>query len=542
LANALKSRALSPVELLEDHIARIERLNPVLNAFLTLTFEQARSSAAAAEAAIMRGEELSPLHGIPIAHKDIYFTKGVRTTAGSLALDQHVPGSDAAVVERLAAVGAISLGKTHCHELACGAMEGYGVTRNPWDPARAAGGSSSGSAAAVAGRLAVAATASDTGGSVRVPAAFTGTVGLKPTFGRISRHGMFPISYSLDHPAILTNSVEDAELVFRELAGPDARDRSTLMRSVEDLVGADVRGTPIRVGLPGDLLRSGVASDVAAALAVAARRFEDIGAVTVEVELEGFDLVAPVHAVVWLAEAASRLRELLVGEGTRVGSVVRRRLRPGFLLSASDYFVAMHQRERLREGMARVFASVDVLLLPTAPFPAHLIDDVVSARSDVSRFNRLANLTGQPALAMPCGLSAAGLPLGLQLVAGHGREGLLLGVARAVEQATDWHRARPAALSTAELALAVADGRAEAYLDQLTAGAPPAGLPAVLDSPEGRVTLDWVRLRAAAADLPLTEPELVETGAQFHGTRLALDGMHKAVDGPGSTATQDFLA
>lgn len=537
LARSLRAGSLSPVELLEHRIERIERLNPVLNAFLTLTIERARAEAARAEARLRDGSA-DVLTGIPIGHKDIYFTKGVRTTAGCRALDDHVPREDAAVVERLAAAGAVSLGKTHCHELACGAMEGYGVTRNPWDVARAAGGSSSGSAAAVAGDLVLAATASDTGGSVRVPAAFTGTVGFKPTFGRVSRHGIFPISYTLDHPAVLARCVEDVELVYRELVFPDARDRLTSLGG-----HGSTRPEPdrqdigsIRIGVPHELLASGVVPEVSEALLRAARCLEDQGAVLVPVQVESFDSVAPVHTVVWLAEAASRLRGLLLDRRARVGSVVRRRLLPGLLLSADDYFVAMHQRERLRESMERLFLSVDVLLLPAAPFTAHLIDDVVSARSDVSRFNRLANLTGEPAVALPCGFSAAGLPIGMQLMSGRWREGLLLRVARSYEHATEWSRATPTIATGAE-----SDGREEAYLSQLTGDQAPDSLPPTLVGEAGEATIDWVRARAAAAGLDLTESGLWDLSAQFHRTRLALDAMHALVDRSGSTAAQEFL-
>lgn len=537
LADSFRARSLSPVELLEHRIERIERLNPVLNAFLTPTFEQARAEAAAAEARLRDGSA-GDLTGIPIAHKDIYFTKGVRTTAGCRALDDHVPREDAAVVERLAAAGAVSLGKTHCHELASGAMEGYGVTRNPWDVRRAAGGSSSGSAAAVAAGLVVAATASDTGGSVRVPAAFTGTVGFKPTFGRVSRHGIFPISYTLDHPAVLTRCAEDAELVYRELVFPDARDRLTSLGGHDPVASdpgrQDVRS--VRIGVPHELLADGVAPEVSEALLRAAGRLEELGAVLIPVQVESFESVAPVHTVVWLAEAASRLRGLLLDQRARVGSVVRRRLVPGLLLSADDYFVAMHQRERLRESMERLFLSVDVLLLPAAPFTAHLIDDVASARSDVSRFNRLANLTGEPAVALPCGFSESGLPIGMQLMAGRWRESLLLRVAGSYESATEWSRATPT------IAAGVADdGREEAYLTQLTGNPAPSVRPPALAGEAGEATIDWVRDRARATGWDLTESSLWEVSAQFHRTRLALDAMRAAVDGPGSTAAQDFL-
>ncbi|MBX3143357.1 MAG: amidase [Trueperaceae bacterium] len=537
VANSFRTRALSPVELLEHHVERIERLNPVLNAFLTLTVEQARVEAVAAESRLREGSA-SELTGVPIGHKDIYLTKGVRTTAGSRALDHHVPEEDAAVVERLAAAGAVSLGKTHCHELACGAMEGYGVTRNPWDVGRAAGGSSSGSAAAVAAGLVLAATASDTGGSVRVPAAFTGTVGFKPTFGRVSRHGIFPISYTLDHPAVLARCVADAELVYRELAFYDAKDRLTSLSDEEAALSEPDRqgfGT-VRVGLPHELFASGVMPEVSAALLKAASCLEEQGAVLVPVQVEGFESVAPVHTVVWLAEAASRLRRLLLDQREPVGSVVRKRLLPGLLLSTADYFVAMHERERLRESMERLFHSVDVLLLPAAPFTAHLIDDVTSARSDVSRFNRLANLTGEPAVALPCGFGEAGLPIGMQLMAGRWQESLLLRVARCYEQANGWWRATPKVVANT-----VGDGREEAYLSQLTSNQAPTSVPVALAGEAGEATIDWVRTRATAAGLDLTEPGLWEMSAQFHRTRVALDAMHARSDAPFSTSAQDFV-
>ena len=535
LAGALRSRSLSASELLEHHLQRIERLEPVLNAFLTLTTEQARAAAAEADARLHADAGSGPLLGIPIGHKDIYATSGVRTSVGCRALDDHVPDFDAAVVERLAEAGTVSVGKTHCHELASGAMEGYGVTRNPWDVSRAAGGSSSGSAAAVAAGLVVAATASDTGGSVRVPAAFTGTVGFKPTFGRVSRHGMFPISYTLDHPAVLTNCVEDARVLYRALNGPDARDRTTRLYEHES-GGSFVALDCVRIGLPNDLLDSGVAPDVSAAIHRAAERFEALGADLVPVEVRDFDHVAPVHSAVWSAEAANRLRGLLVEKRSQMGSIARRRLIGGLLMSAGDYFVAMHRRERIREHMERTFETIDVLLLPAAPFTAHHIDDVAAARSDVSRFNRLANLTGEPAIAFPCGVSDAGLPIGMQLMAGRWREELLLGVAGAYEEATSWTWPRRPQPPTT-----VNDGRAEAYLEQVSR-LPPAGtLPPSLVGRDGDATIDWVRARANGVGLELSEPEVLDLSAQFHRTRMAIDAYHAEVDGPNTTSSLDYL-
>lgn len=536
LVAAFRSGAASPVEVVAELQQRATRLEPVLNAFVTPTFEQA--AAAAAEAVAALGEPLGPLHGVPIAHKDVFSTKGVRTTAGSLALGSHVPDHDAAVVARLAAAGAIMVGKANCHELACGAMQGFGVTRNPWDPARAAGGSSSGSAAAVAGRLAFAATATDTGGSARVPAAFTGTVGLKPTFGRVSRHGMLPISYTLDHPAVIAKSVADAAAVMLALAGPDPRDRATAAAAPPPVPLERDSLAGVRLGWPTALLDAGLDPEVAAAIRAAARRLCELGADCVPVELEGFGLVAATHWVIWLAEGASRLRRFLTARPARVGSVAARRLLPGLLLSADDYFVAMHVRERVREAMERLFTTVDLLLLPTTPFAAHLIDDVAAARSDVSRFNRLANLTGEPAIAVPCGFTASGLPLGLQLMAPRWQEGLLLGVAALYERATPWHERWPSdevMLSWTE------DGRADAYSRRLGAEATNPAPGAVATDGGAAAAADWVRRRAQAAGLPLSGEDIEAVAAQSRGMIEALAEMREAVEATASTSYLDFI-
>ncbi|MCO5174225.1 MAG: amidase [Trueperaceae bacterium] len=534
----LRARTVSPVELIETHARRIERLDGVLNAFVTTTLDEARAAALAAEATFARGGARGPLHAVPVAHKDIYFTRGVRTTAGSRALADHVPDHDATVVELLAAAGAISLGKANCHELACGAMQGFGVTRNPWDPARAAGGSSSGSAAAVAAGLVMAATASDTGGSVRVPASFTGTVGLKPTFGRVSRHGLFPISYTLDHPALLTACVADAETVLGAMTAPDPKDRTTVaMRDAESRPAFydDLAG--LRLGVPTALLASGLDPEVEAALAAAVARFEELGATCVPVDVAGFDLVATTHSVIWLAEGASRLRGLIAGRRESVGAVVARRMLPGLLLSANDYFLAMHVRERLRESMGRLFATVDALVLPTTPFAAHAIDDLAAARSDVSRFNRLADLTGEPALALPCGFTAGGLPIGMQLMGRAWSEGLLLRVAGVYERATRWSERTPNERALTEWR---DDGRAEAYLRRLEGLAADFGL---VDGgePNEAGAADWVRRRAAAAGLALAEADVDGLSGQARDLMSALAGMRASVDLAATTSALDYL-
>lgn len=539
IAERLRSKAMSPVELFDAHARRLSALEPVLNAFVTTTLDEGRAAAVAAEAALARGTARGPLHGVPVAHKDIYFTRGVRTTVGSRALDDHVPAYDATVVELLAAAGAVSLGKANCHELACGAMQGFGVTRNPWDPGRAAGGSSSGSAAAVAGRVVMAATASDTGGSVRVPASFTGTVGLKPTFGRVSRHGLFPISYTLDHPALLTNCVADAATVLGAMSAPDSKDRTTLARHDEarwPALADDLAG--LRLGVPAALLASGLDPEVEAALAAAVRRLEELGATLVPVEVAGFDLVAPTHSVIWLAEGASRLRGLIARRRASVGAVAARRMLPGLLLTANDYFLAMHVRERLKESMQKLFATVDVLLLPTTPFAAHAIDDLKAARSDVSRFNRLANLTGEPAVALPCGFTAGGLPIGMQLMGRAWSEGLLLRVAGAYETAMAWRERGPDERALAEWH---DDGKAEEYLRQLEGPAVDYGPLEAGGQGEGEAA-DWVRRRAAAVGLALADTDVDGLSTQARGLIAALAGMRSSVDPTGTTSALEYLS
>jgi len=522
----------------ETYARRIGQLDAILNVFVTTTLDEARAAARTVEAKLGRGSPAGPLHGIPVAHKDVFFTRGIRTTAGSRALIDHVPEYDATVVKLLTDAGAISLGKTNCHEFACGAMQGFGVTRNPWDLARVAGGSSSGSAAAVAAHLVMAATASDTGGSVRVPASFTGTVGLKPTFGRVSRHGMFPISYTLDHPALLTACVADAEVVLGAMTGADSQDRTTGAKcDTSHGPTFDINLAGLRLGVPTELITVGLDVQVSKALAAAVVRFQELGATCVPVDVEWFDLVAKTHSIIWLAEGASRLREFIVTQRARVGSVVARRLLPGLLLSANDYFLAMHIRERIKESMGKLFASVDVLVLPATPFVAHQIDDLAAARSDVSCFNRLANLTGEPALAVPCGFTPNGLPIGMQLMGRAWSEQLLLRVAAVYEAATNWGERSPNEHALSEWR---EDGRAESYLRQLDVFAANLG-PGESDQPNGADSADWVRRRAAGAGLALSDAGVESLSDQARGLITALKRMRTYVDPLATTSSLDYL-
>lgn len=495
-------------ELVTSHLERIALLDPILGAYITVTGQAAIEAAAAADGESRRGARRGALHGVPIAHKDNVATANLRTTAGTRALATNVPEDDAAIVRSLRVAGTVLLGKTNLHELACGAMEGYGVTRNAWDLARAAGGSSSGSASAVAAGLAVAATGSETGGSVRVPAAFSGLVGFKPTDGTVDPAGILPISATLDTPAWLTRTALDALLLLDAMQGGPGAPPTAGPTALE--------GTT--VGLATSTIATGVADGgvvpaVGNAIREAATVLSELGASVVEVELPDRDLIAASHHATWLFEAVRCLGRFLFEETGTVGSVVRNRLRPGALLTEDDYALACRVREHVGRDLAETFDGVDVVLCPATPFPAYRLDDFVTARSDVSRFNRLTNLTGNPAMALPSGFDAAGLPLGMQLIGRHGEDRRLLQVAMAYQEATSWHERRPDA---AERYLR-AQERGEA--PELPTGRWPAGSAGLTPlEPHMLPTLDRLRSRSSDTDLDMSDDELESAARQLHRT------------------------
>lgn len=446
-ARGLRSRQFSAAELTKTALDRIEQLNPKLNAFLTVTAESALARAMQADRELAAGSDLGLLHGIPVAIKDLFETRGMRTTSGSPIYGNYVPAQDAAVVERLHAAGAVLMGKLHMHELAFGITSNnphFGPVRNPWDPQRIPGGSSGGSGAAVAADMVFAGMGSDTGGSIRVPAAFCGTVGLKPTYGRVSRYGAIPLSFSLDHMGPLTRDARDAAVVLNAIAGFDPRDPASSRRAVVDYLpeeGCTIRG--VRLGVPEHFFFERVDAEVASAVREAIARAASIGAEVKPVRLPAVDAFNTVAQLIIRAEAAAIFETHLVERREQFGADVLALLDQGRLVSATDYINAQRLRRRMQTEFRVVWSEVDCLITPTTPIVAPPIGENTvllggepeDVRRAATRFVRAWNLLGLPALSMPCGLTSAGLPIGLQIVGPEFEEARVLRVAAALEDA-----------------------------------------------------------------------------------------------------------
>lgn len=445
-AQALRMRQVSAAELTEAALARIERHDAKLNSFITVSADAARSRAKRADAELAAGRDLGPLHGIPIAVKDLFFTKGVRTTNGSKLYENFVPEHDAAVVEKLEAAGAVMIGKLNQHELAYGitsANPHFGAVRNPWNTGCIPGGSSGGSGAAVAANMVYAAMGSDTGGSIRIPASYCGTVGLKPTYGRVSRYGSFPLSWSFDHMGPLTRSVGDAALVMNAIAGHDPRDPGSAKHPTVDYVpegGGSIRG--LRVGFPENFYLDRVDPDVEMAVRGAIARAQSLGAVITPVRVPDMAACNAVSRVLLLADVAALLQPHWEKRG-HFGTDVLALLDQGRLVPATEYVNAQRLRRQMQREFNRLWQSVDCLFVPTAPNPAppcgaatvRIGGQEEDVRLAATRLVRAVNLLGLPALSMPCGVSASGMPLGLQIIGPAFEEALLLRVGAALEEA-----------------------------------------------------------------------------------------------------------
>jgi aspartyl-tRNA(Asn)/glutamyl-tRNA(Gln) amidotransferase subunit A len=465
---------VSAVEVCREHLARIEAANPQLNAFNTITGERAMARAADVDRRRAAGHELGPLAGVPVALKDNLCVRGVRTTASSRILDRYVPPYDATVVRRLEEAGAVVVGKTNCDEFAMGSSNensAYGPVRNPWATDRAPGGSSGGSAVSVAARLVPLALGSDTGGSIRQPAALSGVVGLKPTYGRVSRYGLIALASSLDQIGPFARSVADAAVVLTHLAGGDPSDSTAADREVPDYAAAltgDVRG--VRIGVPRRFIAEGVDPAVLRAFDAALDVLRAAGARLVDVELPYARYAIPVYYLVMTAEASSNLARydgVRYGHRTKQGGTLReiysrtrdeafgpevkRRIMLGtYVLSAgyydAYYLKAQQVRTLLRRDYDAAFEAVDVVAMPTAPTPAFRLGEKTSDPLQMylaDIFTVSANLTGSPALSIPCGVADEGLPIGLQLTGRMFDEATLLRVADAYERLTDWHLRSP---------------------------------------------------------------------------------------------------
>jgi aspartyl-tRNA(Asn)/glutamyl-tRNA(Gln) amidotransferase subunit A len=474
LAAALAGKQLSSVELTGLFLERIGKLNPALNAFVTVDGEKSLAMARAADDRLARGEG-GPLTGIPVAHKDIFCAEGWLTTCGSRMLSNFVSPYDATVIERFKAAGTVILGKTNMDEFAMGSSNEtsfYGPVKNPWDPAAVPGGSSGGSAAAVSARLTPAATGTDTGGSIRQPAALCGLTGLKPTYGVVSRYGMIAFASSLDQGGPMAKSAEDCALMLNAMAGFDARDSTSLERPAEDYArDLDKPLAGLRIGLPKEFFAEGLSADVAQAVEAAIAEYRKLGAVTVDISLPNMKLSVPAYYVIAPAEASSNLSRF---DGVRYGwrapqyddltdmycksraqgfgAEVKRRILIGTYVLSHGYYDAYYlQAQRIRRliaaDFAEAFKSCDLIMGPTSPSVAFGLgakagDPVQMYLSDI--YTIAVNLAGLPGMSIPCGFGTGSLPVGLQIIGDYFGEARMLNAAHRYQLATDWHRRAPA--------------------------------------------------------------------------------------------------
>ncbi len=446
----LRGKAVSPVELTQAFIARIERLNPALNAFITVTAEQALQQAGEAEAEIQRGHWRGPLHGMPLALKDLIDTAGIRTTAASAVFKDRIPAEDAEVVRRLKAAGAVLLGKLNMHEFAYGGTSvpsHYGAVRNPWNPSRIAGGSSGGSAAAVAAGLCIGALGSDTAASVRHPAAYCGVVGLKPTYGRVSTRGVIPLSWSLDHIGPLCRSAIDAALLLDTIAGYDPLDPSSVDFPTDRYASAIGAATAtLTLGLVRRPYFEDLDPDIAAAVNASIEELAGFTAGLREVELPYTNALLTIAS----AEAYAFHRPYLTRTPQLYQAMTRQRLQQASGISAADYVNARREMEHLRRRADQVFSHVDLLVTPTTVITpisiesGHLDPPLPPDGTPVEfRNTHMFDVLGLPAISVPCGFTRDGMPIGMQIVGPRFGESRVLALAHAYQQITDWHTRSP---------------------------------------------------------------------------------------------------
>ena len=449
-ASLIKSRQLSPVELTQAFLDRIQAVDDQLKTYITLLPDSAMDAARQAESEIFAGNYRGPLHGIPIALKDLYDTAGVRTTGQSKVLEHRVPDSDATVVTRLRQAGTILLGKLTMHEFALGFPASlYESPRNPWNLNHVTGGSSSGSGAGIAAGTCMGTLGSCTGGSIRGPASYCGIVGLKPTYGRVSRHGVLPLSWSLDHVGPMTWTVEDTAHMMQAIAGHDANDSTSSIRPVPDYAAAlreDVNG--LVIGVPRHYFfdaSAGADPEMLTAVDKALSDLETLGARIEEVTVPSLDLAGPANWLIMMSEAYAYHKANLQSQPENYGPVVRHRFYLGGLFGSGDYVMAQQARTRIRREFAEVMQRVDLIGCPAMLGPAPVFDtfdpsSVVLSRSFTAPFNE----TGMPAISVPCGFTESGLPLGLQLAGRPFDEETVIRAAYTYQQHAGWHNRRPA--------------------------------------------------------------------------------------------------
>ncbi len=445
-AAQLRAKKVSSVELTAAALTRIEKLNPKLNAFITVLDERSRKQAQHADEELAHGIDRGPLHGIPIGLKDVFSTKGIRTTCGSKIFEHNVPDLDSAVTEKLAATGSILIGKCSMHELAYGVTSNnphFGAVRNPHNPDCIPGGSSGGSGVAVAADMVFMAMGSDTGGSIRIPAAYCGTVGLKPTSGRVSRYGVMLLDFSLDHMGPLTRSVRDAGAVMNAVAGYDHRDDTSSKQPVEDyLPPPDCSIGGLRIGWPENYYLDRLDPTVKAAVEKMAARAESLGARMVPVRVPDIAAINTIGRVILMTEASAFFESLGVGR-EMFGPDVLSLYDQGRLLAGTDYVNAQRLRRVMQREFAKLWDRIDCVFTPTAPMGAPRIGapsvqlggETEDTRLASTRFVRAINVLGVPALSMPCGMTAGNLPIGLQIIGKPFAEAEILRVGAALEDA-----------------------------------------------------------------------------------------------------------
>ena len=449
-AAQIRTRKISAVELTRACLAQGERLQAPCNPFVILTAEAALKAARRADREIARGGYRGPMHGIPVAIKDLCDIRGLPTSASSKVRHDHTASADSAVVARLQEAGAVIIGKTHTHEFAYGVITP--TTRNPWNSDHIPGGSSGGSGAAVAAAACFGAIGTDTGGSIRIPAALCGTVGLKPTYGRVSRVGITSLSWSLDHAGPLTRRVRDAALMLNALAGFDARDPGSAEVAVPDFLRGINRGVKgLRLGVPENFYFDGIDSGVEASVGAAMQQLRKLGAKLVPVQLPLAETYVGVEFGICLPEASAYHQQMLRERGDLYNDDVRLFLEAGELVPATDYIKALRVRQKIKDAWCNMFRRIDALLAPTVPataakvgqesfrWPTNIDEPVSSA---YVRASCPANITGLPAISIPCGF-VGDLPVGMQILGRPFDEATVLRIAQAYETSTDWHKQTP---------------------------------------------------------------------------------------------------
>jgi len=458
VSQLVRSKKVSPVQLTQECLNRIEQLNEKLNVFITVTAESALAEARAAESEIHRGQWRGPLHGVPIALKDIVDTAGVRTTAASELFKDRVPTEDAEVVRRLKAAGAVFVGKTNLHEFAYGGssvVSYFGPVRNPWDPTYSAGGSSGGSAVAVAARLCYAAIGTDTGGSIRQPASYCGVVGLKPTYGRVSASGVIPLSWSLDHVGPMARKTQDAALVLQAIAGYDRMDPASMDTPVPDWAATISASTSsLRLGIPRAYFWEELDPEIATAMEGALAVLKKMTASQRDVAPLAADATYSSwmdhYPTILVAEAYAYHKDYIERSPGLYQAATLKRLRPGSEIAAAKYIQSRRELEHVRRSIVHIFESVDLLITPTVRIPPFTITDL-QADLDTVRARELAmlhntralNFPGLSTISVPCGFTRSGLPVGMQITGRPADEATVCRMAHAYEQATDWHKHGP---------------------------------------------------------------------------------------------------